>query len=676
MSRTCTLVIAALALACGHREEATMTPRAIPASVRAPDPIVPGVPHGGSIVAIAMTEAGDAALTVDDLGDARLWPSLDGKRPPIPVDAVGVAQVALGHAGDNLLAAFLSEAGDVLLVTYGRDGSVRGRAQLPDGSACESVVAIDDGVLVVRADLSIERYDAEARRRGRVVGASGERLAAIDARRGGAVALIARTVDDRTLTLPTGDVVGEATLVRQLVIDDGLHWGPSTELPGPVVANALALSPDHRHIAVVISHPSEVRVLGLATGAQVGKSVPVTTIGVTSGFTDDDHVAVLSSDFQWWRADADTTPPNVSSAIGLVGGVVGDGRAVGAVGASLAIGEPGTVHYLGWNRSAAGTLRNVDSAIMLAFPTNRGFYRDTVAWLDGRLGFSSQREITGYGYPVWLGPRHMMLQKNGALDLVDLDHPDKPVHIADDTAYQVFYEPTLRQFARYIAARTVERYALDLEHLSVKTLEPLQLSPEFSRLGEGRLDLLDPARADGVIAIARWYGRLKQQADQTHLAIYRVPSAGATLVRSSRELTVAEVLAVDATGAMYVRDKASGPIVVRRDGKPDVTLAGLVATELSPSHSGNLLAALHGNEVTLLDVAGIERWRVSMWKPTQVIFSSDDRHVIVQSDGGIVSLDVTTGTGVTSACAFDFGLHDHRPAIGPLHAEPICRARP
>src|SRR5450432_1328444 len=121
------LVLVAIATcACGHGGEevaVTATPRS--------KPIVNGVPCGGIINAVAVTEQADAALTIDTLGELRLWPSLDGKRKPVPIAATGIVAIALGHTGDDLVAALLDQAGAVKLWRIGRDGAVVTKVQIP-----------------------------------------------------------------------------------------------------------------------------------------------------------------------------------------------------------------------------------------------------------------------------------------------------------------------------------------------------------------------------------------------------------------------------------------------------------------------------------------------------------------------------------------------------------------
>src|SRR4051812_21679739 len=74
---------------------ATVAPAAVPE--RAPT----GVPHGGIINRVAVSEQGDAAVSLDNVGGLRLWPALDGSREPVPFSVNGADRLAISHAGDE-----------------------------------------------------------------------------------------------------------------------------------------------------------------------------------------------------------------------------------------------------------------------------------------------------------------------------------------------------------------------------------------------------------------------------------------------------------------------------------------------------------------------------------------------------------------------------------------------
>src|SRR5689334_592307 len=75
-----------------------------PVAAVAPEPIAKGVPHGSQIIEVAVTDAGDAAITFDQTLGVRLWPALDGSRPPIPLTIEAPRHVSIAHSGRDLLA--------------------------------------------------------------------------------------------------------------------------------------------------------------------------------------------------------------------------------------------------------------------------------------------------------------------------------------------------------------------------------------------------------------------------------------------------------------------------------------------------------------------------------------------------------------------------------------------
>jgi hypothetical protein len=90
----------ALACACGKGDEQPPAPVDHAAEVE-PRPPALVAPHSGGIQLVALIDTGDAALTVDDFDQLRLWPSLDGNREPIVVRAAAPKQIALGRDGDS-----------------------------------------------------------------------------------------------------------------------------------------------------------------------------------------------------------------------------------------------------------------------------------------------------------------------------------------------------------------------------------------------------------------------------------------------------------------------------------------------------------------------------------------------------------------------------------------------
>ncbi len=224
------LVPVLLAIGCSHDvERDAVTAPARPAVLAAAAPAAHGAPHAGSIREVSVTDAGDAALTIDDAGTIRLWPTLDGTREPIPVVAPAAARAALVRDGDGLVAALLDDAGSAHLLRFARGGVLAGKAEVSGDVRIEQVVASRGQLLVRRADQSIELVDARGEIAGRIVADPGERIAAIAARGDVALAVIAE-----------GD--GTAKTMRWIARANGLAWGARVTLPMAVAADSVAIA--------------------------------------------------------------------------------------------------------------------------------------------------------------------------------------------------------------------------------------------------------------------------------------------------------------------------------------------------------------------------------------------------------------------------------------------------
>ena len=75
------LVPVLLAIGCNHDVERDAVAGPAKTVVQlAAIPSSHGTPHVGSIREVSVTDEGDAAVTLDDAGTVRLWPTLDGSR--------------------------------------------------------------------------------------------------------------------------------------------------------------------------------------------------------------------------------------------------------------------------------------------------------------------------------------------------------------------------------------------------------------------------------------------------------------------------------------------------------------------------------------------------------------------------------------------------------------------
>lgn len=653
------VVMFAIAGCGGHEDQAVvLAPPTAPAQVPVVEPIAKGVPHGGPISEAAVTEQGDAALTFDSFGSVRLWPALDGTRTPVPLSLVAPKQLALSHAGRDLLAAVLDEAGAVDLLRFGRDGSLRGRVQLPAEVAYEQVLGLDDGVLVRAADHSIEWLSADGESRGKVVADPSHRIVAITARRGVALAI---TSDGATHQLRWLHLVGNR-----------LAWGPSVVMPTGVHEDDVALSPSHRRIAIVVPGGTlVVYEIGLAL-TQVGRTLAVGG-DVDIGFIDDDHVAVMNTArWQWWTAppkppaiddpwDVPSTPvlPMPELEERSSGGAVADGLAVTGFGASLALLGRDRARYLGYRAQGIGPLGAASSSLWVNMTGSR------VAWFDDRLALRRDIELRNESHGPWMyatpiGDRHVVTHSaRSVVQLVDVDKPDDPITLGTyDRVDRIVFEPASGLLG-IGSERTLHRFRLDLAANAVTPLPPLRVAAARSSFY-----VLDPARAGGAVAIT--VGWESDHATNQSITLYREDGT-----KHRIKQLAGNVIGVAADGTLYLHDR--GRIETWRGTK---RIASVAATELDTpmavTRDGTRFAARAGHDIVVLDAHGAEQWRKTVWGASQLVFTRDGKQLAVGAHGGIVMLATETGERNALECGWSFELSTTPPSTNTLGAAPVC----
>jgi hypothetical protein len=645
-------VLALVAMAACDVPTISERPAAI-GSHRGPDRIPPVSIHGGIITRVAITERADVALTLDTLDDARLWPTLDGTREPVQLE-LGQPRVAtIAHAGsDELVIGVIDAADNASIVRVTRDGAIRGRVAIPGELAVTQLAAIDGGVIAIRADQSIERYDANGVRRGQLVGDPGERFGALAVRGNGAAVLVATSDatpppppppspnDDIVLASPRGP--GQfASDVRFIAVGDalgdGLAWGPRRALVKPSELMTLALAPDHRKLAVVDVNHAFVQVLDAADMHQLGDPVLINAAMVSCGFIDDDNLAVLGGGIGWWPA---STHSGVVQRV--FGGAVGDHLAITGASTSLELDTRDQHRFLGWSEDATGSLTAIASGFAL------GDRDGMLKLLDERLEPVHELNFAGTiiaPTPIWIDAAHALFEQsvNGRVEavLVDLAHIDRPTVVAGyDYLAWIDYEPALHEIA-LVDENAVHRFALDPKTYATTPLPDLH-GPA------NRVRLLDPAKSGGIVAIgfSNTY-----QGSFTHFEWRGIEPKASDSVYET-----ATLLGAGDDGTIYTYGNGELSAIHGRDthhlAKTNELGRGAI------SDDGTLIAVADTANVTMYDSSGRELWHRDLWQPDAMVFSKDQHRIAVASRGGLVELDAATGERLAAACAFGFCLHD------------------
>jgi len=628
------VVVLLLALSgCSHEIERDALATAVQGPVR-------GAPHGALIREVAATEAGDAAISIDEQGGIRVWPALDGSREPVPVFAPAPAAVAIAADGDELMTALLDQAGAAQVVRMGRDGRIRGRAQVPGDVRIEQIAAWRDGFVVRRADQSIEQIDRHGGVRARLVAEPGEQIARVAVRGDAAVAMIAQA---------------DGTTTSMRWIDRGFAWGARVTLPVALWPESVSLSPSHQRLAGAEAKSRQLFVLDLRVkpAVVVGTSVQ-TSAGEPTGFVDEDHVAAMGASPHWWTPLpsptedpwAPTTPPSLVPGTSI--GAACNGFVVVGASGSLALSSPARTRYLGWNEVGAQNEVMLDAGVAMTFSPSH------IAWLDNDL--VERRVVTLRNPPETaraVDDRHLIIQRHQGADLhiamIDIDHPEREIALGDfRNATRFDYEPTTHVYG--VGEGEVERrYVLDFGHGTVTPLPALKVR------ADGYFRLLDPALDDGVVAV----DVVSDPNSQIELLRDR---AGASALRDQ----LGYVVAVDDRGHVYTRDNDA---TVYRDG---AVVAKHLEESVVPDHGGGAFATFGATGVTMFDAQGQQRWRATMWSVFSASFTPDDKRVLVRAPGGLVMLDAVTGKRIATACGWSFGLHDEPPVTTPLGQGSVC----
>jgi hypothetical protein len=621
-----------LAIGCNRDDVEPATP---PLHVAEPLPPVAGVPHAGNIRDVATTDAGDAAISLDELGGIRVWPALDGSREPIAIDVPAPTEIALAAVGGDLLAAVLDQAGSAHLLRVTRNGRVTGRSQATGEIPIVQLVADGDGLLALRADQTIDRIAADGSVREHLASDPGERIAAIAARNGAAVA-----------------VLEGGTTLRW--IDHGA-WGDRVTLP--VVAlrpESVSLAPGHRMIAGAEASSGSLFVfdLGVKPAVVLGTSMLLGDHERT-GFVDDDHLVALTT-MRWWRSRAQgddpwapTTPPNPAGSVGT-SGAAANGRAIAGSGAALALVTEKATRYLGWSDVGLRDVEFVDDHVAISSAPARWL------WLDDRLAEHGVLALdTDVAYAQVLDEHRAVIEHQAPLgrseavvEVIDTAHPSDKVTLGRfANVERLDYDPTSHVFA--IAQPSVlHRWRIDA---GVTALRDVKLRPEYSYVR-----VVSSGGNAAIAAVPITKG----------MRIEAVREDGSTQVLRS---VPGLVLAIDEQGGVYTRS-----------GAKDIVYGGDVVTKLppidslTPSRGGDLIAGYGSTGLVMYDRDGHERWRRPVWNVYGVAFSPGDRELFVRALGGIMVVDTLSGEVRAIACGWRFGITDRAPDAPPAGADSVC----
>lgn len=611
-------------------------------------------PHAGSIHTIAITPDGTAAISSDELGGIRLWPTLDGTREPRVVELAEPKALAIGTWPDGFTVVVLDQVGGLVIADVDGDGRTRSRATLPTEPAFVGVVMTELGVLAWRVDHTIELIGDRGATQSRLGTEPGQRLVSVAAGRRRAAAI---------LETPTG------RRVRWLELAPQLAWGAWLDA-GSELGGAIALSPSATRLALVVpgkGRSMQTLVIATATGAVLANE-PVRD-AIVLGFIDDDHLAIGGPGKVLWL-DLDHPTPTVgfTEGAGVAVLATGKGRAIGAVNGELIVATPTGAEYLGYElESPTVAAAAADGGLLVGIG-------DDFALLDRELRETTAPTLTAgiaaggtVGHLLWVGGDDWLVQaapadRTTTLSLVDAARGSgKVLRAGLPVVPLLMYEPSTQLVTLSLSS------APEVDRLQPKTrlLAQLATVPSSRPFREVALIPTAPARAGGVQVV-----RIGLQAQLT-LEWLRDPTE---LDKVSASATIdGSFAAADSAGHVFVWRNFDGrelTLVVYADGKPTGTLPHDGPVAVWPDPAGTRVVEIGQRTVSLVQVDGAVLWTQDLVAASQALWLADGAIAIVTA-AGIARVDAATGAVTAARCGWKFG---RSAKLHPMNAriEPVC----
>jgi hypothetical protein len=635
--------------------------------IAAARPAAPGLPpapqtaaHGAEIVALAVTSDGTAAASADRLGGIRLWPTLDGTREPVVIHGTATRAIALARDGDGFALTTLDDAGGVHIMRTSAAGAVRERLTVAGDQRALEIHSTPDGLLVLRADQTVQLVDGAGRIRTRLAPDPGVHIAAIVVRGRRVLAL----VQD-----------GKRLRGQWIELGDDMHWGAATPSFTTKVAHAV-LSPDGALLAITRPRSLHPRLLDLATGAP--RKTPLCVPREWPGDGGDSARELLRTDntptplafvsatvvacsvsgaLQWWNTDG---TPHQSYAgtfsIGASPVAAADRAVIIGLGASLGIASETANKFLGYGVRDVVQLRAAGTGALVAGGSQQALLLD--AALRERARFEQGLSQFDWSDALLIDERYAILamlrrnyERGHTYQLAVFDgvarvqHQLLPYELRDRS---LSYEPSTGLLA--VAGAGPGPLLLRLDPATHEFGKPIAIA---SWIPPSRIAVVDPAQSGGAAALV-----LDNTSDGVVVAELTLADLqpGATVAPRTSYRVPGELRAADRAGRLYMDGPTEETTVYHR-GALVARLPALAGMALYPSADGSHIAAFQSPRLVLLTATGHVRWETALWNSADITWTASG-DLLVRSPSGIARIDLATGSLVARRCGWAFGIAD------------------
>lgn len=655
-------------------------PAARPAPQQPPPPTPPPpltAAHGAEIVALGVTPDGAAVASADRLGGIRLWTALDGTREPVVIHGTAPRSITLARDGDGFAIGALDAAGGVQVIRTSAVGAVQGRLMVGGDQPATEIDSTEEGLLVLRADQTLELVDATGRVRSRLTAEPGTHIDSILVRGRRVLALVR---EDKQLR------------GRWIVADHGVRWGESTPKIDVKIARAV-LSPDGELLAITRPRNLHPLLIDLARGSARKTPLCVTKDWPHEGGDDVDDSQFLQDNnapvplgflsntvvacsvvgtLLWWNTDGTPLQTYMGSfAVGAFPAAVSDRALVVGMGGSLAIGAPNRNKFLGYGLHDVAHLRAGASGVLISGVDQQSLVLDVGpdvspgTGLRERARFELGRTRVDWSDAVLLDDRYAItasaqrgLARNEVVQVAVFDGITRAVHQLlpyEARDKELAYEPATRLLATSDGAASL---LVQLDPATHTFGRPIRLANEIM---PSRLFVLDPRLAGGLAAL-----QVHDTSDGLIVGEFHEAdmTPGVTIKPRTTYRVPGELRGVDRAGRVYAHGADDrDDVVVYVHGTAGVRLPGVAALTLRPNADGSRIAAFQTPRIVMLSSAGTVHWDVAQWNSAGVEWTSAGE-LLVQFSSAVAKVDLETGALAERRCGWGFGLSDQVTDLG------------
>jgi WD40 repeat protein len=620
-----------------------------------PRPVIEA-PHTGQILELALSPDGAAALTADELGGIRLWPSLDGKQEPRIVSLPPPRQLAVARVQNGFVVVSLDEVGGLYIGKLDATGRMISHVTVPPDPIFTGMAMTGRGLLAWRADQSIVLMDGDGAIRHHITTEPAERIISIAVSGPRALAQIDK----------------DGTRVLRWLSLDRLAWGATLKLDDPDRGDVIALSPSGTRIATVHTDPKtkaqQLQIVDVAKVSVIATGPLESQGNFELGFIDDDNLALGSQlGITWMDAKVAESKALVhADNRGVRRGVafgVGAGRAVTVSNGELQLSTPSQSQYLGYDIVAPRFVEAAPNGELVVGTLDKMKRIDKGLRATGNV-FSLGKNVTQF---LSLGGNDWLVESADrgkvALNLVDIASGDVKVLRKDlKESNVIMYEPssqlvtlsfgTVSEVAHYDAkAKQLDRV---VSVAKSSAYEQTLFAPLASKLANGN---------QVVQVVMRERPTVKWLRDARAL-----DKAAATVTIDG------SYAATDAAGHVYLWRAGQGgklDLQIYADGKSIAQLPSDGPSLLWPDRAGKTVALVGANTIALFDTgSGKQLWAQELGSIQEALWL-DDGSLAITSGGGIARLDAATGDVTTARCGWSFGLAG-APHPATSRVESLC----